>query len=118
MEEETNKNYICVRCKYGCEFENDFMKHLSSEKHKTGKRKVRSDKKDVPSEPKVNQCEKCDYKSTHIYNYKTHILNNHSTLEEKKKGFTYYCESCDYGIFSKDNYEKHLQTTKHIRKSA
>ena len=66
----------------------------------------------------THQCEKCDYNSTtHIYNFKTHVLNNHSTLEEKKAGFTYYCECCDYGIFSKDNFDKHLLSKKHIRRS-
>ena len=118
MDKEGEKNYICVRCNYGCEYEKDFQKHLSSEKHKIGKRKTRCDKKEVPSPPQIHKCEKCDYETTHIYNYKTHVLNNHSSVEEKKSGFSYYCECCDYGIFSKDNYEKHLLTKKHIRKCA
>lgn len=42
------------------------------------------------------------------------MLNNHSSLEEKKKEFTYYCEVCNYGIFNKDNYDKHLLTKKHL----
>ena len=114
MDEEGKENYICVRCDYKCAYEKDFLKHLSTEKHKKGKRKTRSDKKEIPT---IHQCEKCDYNTTHIYNFKTHVLNNHSTLEVKKAGFTYYCECCDYGIFSKDNFDKHLLSKKHIRRS-
>jgi hypothetical protein len=114
IDEDGKENYICVRCDYKCAYEKDFIKHLTTEKHKNGKRKTRSDKKDMPT---IHQCEKCDYNTTHIYNFKTHVLNNHSSLEEKKNGFTYYCECCDYGIFSKDNFDKHLLSKKHIRRS-
>ncbi len=43
----------------------------------------------------------------------THILNNHSTKEEKKLKYNYYCEYCDYGSFSKPLYEKHIKSNKH-----
>ena len=47
---------------------------------------------------------------------KLHILNNHSTREEKKKGFKYYCEYCDMGTFAKFIYNKHIKTKKHKNK--
>ena len=36
------------------------------------------------------------------------LLDHHSTKEERKQGFKYYCEECDYGIFGKKLFEKHL----------
>jgi len=44
---------------------------------------------------------------------KLHILNNHSSIEEKKNGFTYYCEICNIGYFIEHKIIAHLETTKH-----
>ena len=46
---------------------------------------------------------------------KKHVLNEHSTKEEREKEFKYYCKSCDFGTFSKDTYEVHTNTNKHKR---
>ncbi len=45
------------------------------------------------------------------------MLNNHSTEEEKKKEFSYYCEICKIGMYAETIYNKHLISKKHIRKS-
>ena len=37
---------------------------------------------------------------------KLHILNNHSSIEEKKKGFKYYCETCNYGVINEKKYNQ------------
>ena len=42
-----------------------------------------------------------------------HILNKHSTKDERKEKFKYYCELCDFGTFSKDTMEVHNNSTKH-----
>ena len=34
-------------------------------------------------------------------NYLNHILNNHSTKEEQKEKFKFYCDWCDFGVFVK-----------------
>ena len=44
----------------------------------------------------------------------THILNNHSSKEERKHKFKCYCEYCDFGSFSEIHYQNHLITKKHI----
>jgi len=44
-----------------------------------------------------------------------HKLNEHSTVEEREKEFKYYCKKCDYGTISKDLFNKHQQTQKHIK---
>lgn len=100
--------YYCEKCNYSTNLKNSWKQHCETTLHKTGKRKVRKDKLD-----KEYKCEKCDYISKNKNNYLTHILNNHSTKEEKKKGFKYYCESCDFGVFVKSMFDKHLATNKH-----
>ena len=75
--------------------------------HKTGQRKLRCDYK----EP--YKCDKCEYKHKNIVNYKIHLLNYHSTKEERKKEYTYYCELCDFGSFCENQLNKHNDTSKH-----
>lgn len=61
----------------------------------------------------MDKCPHCDYTSNTNTGMNTHILNNHSTKEEKKLKYNYYCEYCDYGSFSKPLYEKHIKSNKH-----
>ena len=49
---------------------------------------------------------------------KLHILNNHSSVEEKKNGFKYYCKICNIGYFIEHKINAHLETTKHKIKIA
>ena len=44
---------------------------------------------------------------------KKHKLYEHSTKEEREKGFKFYCSYCDFGTFSKDTIETHNNTNKH-----
>lgn len=100
--------YICEKCNYKTNLKVPYERHLESELHKTGKRKTRSDKI-----CDIYECKKCKYTTTVGSNYKLHVLNNHSTIEEKKKEFPFYCEDCDFGTFGKSYFTKHLATTKH-----
>jgi len=61
----------------------------------------------------IHKCDKCDYSTKQMSSYKIHILNNHSTKEERKKGFNYYCECCDIGKMDEKAFENHLTTKKH-----
>lgn len=99
--------YKCEKCNYKCKYESQWTLHTNTVLHKTGIKKTRSDKQDP------YKCEKCNYETKNIYTYKQHKLNEHGTIEDKKKEFTYYCEYCDFGTFSKDIYEKHNNTNKH-----
>ncbi len=45
------------------------------------------------------------------------MLNNHSTIEERKKQFSYYCDDCDFGVYIKSSYDKHIKTNKHKMRS-
>ena len=111
---ESDLKFYCEKCNYKCKFEYLYNRHLLSGKHINGKIiRIHTNKK----EKLIHKCEKCDFTSTHFYNFKTHILNYHSSIEKRKKEYPYYCECSDYGIFSIDNYNKHLLTKKHIIKS-
>lgn len=99
--------YQCESCGFNTNYKSKWEIHISSELHKTGKKKIRSDK------ICIEKCPKCDYESKINTNMRQHILINHSTKEEREKEFTYYCKYCDYGTFAKSLYKIHKQTKKH-----
>jgi len=102
-----SKKYSCNKCKFYTNYNSLWNRHIKTEKHTTGKRKIRSDRKN----PK--KCYKCDYVAINNTNMKLHILNNHNTKEERKNGFKCYCQYCDYGTLAKSLYKNHLKTKKH-----
>ena len=93
-------NIICMRMDRDCILHQVFI-------HKTGLRKKRSDCKDD------SKCDKCDYKTRNLTTMKKHNLNKHSSLEEREKGFKFYCKSCDFGSFSQDTMDVHYNSEKH-----
>jgi hypothetical protein len=99
--------YICEKCELYTNAKSTYDKHLLSGKHLTGKRTTRCDKKIL------DKCPNCDYITKSITNMNLHILNNHSTKDERKNKFKYYCELCDYGTFGKSLYENHIKSEKH-----
>lgn len=96
--------YKCDSCKYYCNYISQWNKHISTELHKTGKRKIRTDK------DKNLKCKQCEYTGK---NMKLHVLNTHGTKEERKAGFKYYCVYCDFGTLSNKFFETHCATEKH-----
>ncbi len=107
--EEKEYKYNCENCKFYCNEISKWEKHIETEKHKTGKRKKRSDYKGE------YKCEKCDYNTLNKITFKQHELNEHSNKEKREKEFKYYCKLCDIGTFSKDLYENHILSKKHKR---
>lgn len=107
---EENKNtfnYHCEKCNLGTNSISIYNRHLNTVKHK-GKRDKRCDKK-VP-----DNCPHCDYSINSNYGMKAHILNHHSTKEQRKEGFKFYCEKCDVGMWAEAFWDKHLKSKKHI----
>jgi len=104
-----NKEYKfnCEKCKFYTNYKSEYKRHENTEKHKTGKKAVRSDKK-YPE-----KCELCDYKPVNNKNYIRHKLTFHSTKEERKNEFAFYCEKCDFGTFEIGRYKTHLGSKKH-----
>jgi acetyl-CoA carboxylase beta subunit len=99
--------YQCESCGFNTNYKSKWEIHISSELHKTGKKKIRSDK------ICIEKCPECDYESKINTNMRQHILINHGTKEEREKEFTYYCKYCDYGTFAKSLYQIHKRTKKH-----
>ncbi len=108
MNEQNEFKFKCEKCSYNTNMKLSFDRHLQSNLHITGQRKIRSDKKNI-----IFKCDKCEYFSKNENNYKIHQLNNHLTKEEREKQFIYYCSKCDFGCFSKSSYELHIETKKH-----
>ncbi len=102
-----NKKYNCERCNFHCNEKVRWNKHIETEKHLTGKRKIRQDYIGP------NNCEKCDFTTKNKTKFREHVLNNHSTKEEREKEFKFYCNICDKGCFYEDMYKRHTSTEKH-----
>jgi len=105
---EKNK-YYCEKCNYNCNIISRWNKHINTVLHITGKKKIRSDYKEI------NICQNCDFKTKNSIQFNEHKLNYHSNKEEREKEFKYYCNYCDYGTFAISFIEKHNNTKKHKR---
>ena len=102
-----SSKFNCAKCNFSSNYKSAYDKHLTTELHKTGKRKIRSDMK----EPL--KCNQCNYKTKNTISYKKHVLNDHADKETRKKEFKYYCKYCDFGTFSQDTMNIHNNTKKH-----
>ena len=108
-----NKIKHCEKCNNTFKSNTHYLIHCETELHKTGKRKTRTDRKEEL------QCNICNiYKTKQKSTMKLHILNNHSDIETKKKGFKFYCVDCDYGIETEKQFNTHISTIKHKMKIA
>lgn len=103
--------FFCEKCNYGTNLKSSFNQHNNTTLHLTGVRKPKEKK-----EHKIYKCDKCNYTSKNVNNYLTHTLNNHDTIENRKKSFKYYCTICDFGVFTESLYKKHVSTKSHIMK--
>jgi len=107
-ENEKEKEYKCENCNFLTYKKVNYERHLKTEKHITGIRKKRSDKKE-------NKCEVCDniYSSRRSLN--EHKLNKHSNKKEKEEKYKYYCKECNVGNIYEINYKEHIKSEKHKR---
>jgi hypothetical protein len=108
-QEFKNYKYICIQCDFKCNEISRWEKHIESVKHKTGKRKKRSDYNGP------YKCDKCVYETNNSITFKQHILNEHGNIKEREEGFKFYCKLCDFGTFSNSLFEKHNKSNKHIK---
>jgi hypothetical protein len=99
--------FICDKCDFKCKFKSRWDVHINTTLHKTGKKKLRIDYEGL------HKCDKCDYESENNTNFKKHVLNSHSTKEEREKQFKFYCKLCNFGTFSNDTMNLHKESNKH-----
>ena len=107
---DENKIKHCEKCNKTFTSNAHYLIHCETELHKTGERG-----KKLIKEKEIFSCDKCDFSSTNKNNYLTHKLNNHSTKEERKQQFKYYCDICDVGVFSESSFNNHKETIRHKR---
>jgi hypothetical protein len=108
-----NYKYYCEKCNYGTHFKNCIEAHNKSTLHLTGQRKKREVIKKEKKGRTIVSCEECDFKTTNVCNMLSHKLNHHSSIEDRKKKFKYYCDVCDFGAFAETIYNNHFMTQKH-----
>lgn len=110
MDNTDQKQYVysCDKCEFYTNAKSMWDKHIISGKHQNGIRAVRCDKK-LPT-----KCPHCDFIPKTSITARQHLLNIHSTKEDRKKQFKYYCDNCDFGTFAEQIYNTHLKTEKHL----
>ena len=105
---EKDFKYYCEKCNFGCNVNSRWERHVNTELHIIGKKKIRSDFKGE------NICEHCDFQTKNIQQFKEHTLNYHSNKEKREKEFKYYCKLCNFGTFTQNLLDTHNNTKKHI----
>lgn len=103
--------YFCEKCKYGTNIKKSIERHNESNYHITGI-KTRKEKENKVSY-ECKECKENKYITDNKSNYVLHKLNNHSTKEERKKEFKYYCELCDFGVFAETIFNIHKESKVH-----
>ena len=105
---EKENEYKCEKCNFLTNKKINYERHLKTEKHMTGIRKKRSDKKE-------NKCDICNniYSSQRSLN--EHKLNKHLNKKEKEEKYKYYCKECNVGNIYEINYKEHIKNEKHKR---
>ena len=96
------KKFYCETCKYGCDNNSTYNKHLKSQVHARGGQK------------KTYKCQSCDYQTQiSVWNYKMHYIAKHATKEERAQQ-KYYCSTCDIAFFSPLFFTNHNKNISHL----
>jgi hypothetical protein len=96
------KKFYCETCKYGCDNNSTYKKHIASQVHARGGQK------------KIYKCDACDYQTeTSQWNRKMHFLAMHATKEVRAQQ-KYYCSECDQVFFSPLYFTSHNKNITHL----
>jgi len=104
--------YRCEKCSFSTTSKSLYDRHLICKKHING-----FITRNRPSKDPFICCICNNYKTKNTFNLKTHILNNHSTSDEKAEKYTYFCNLCNFGTYKKDSIDKHIKSKKHIKRN-
>lgn len=102
--------FFCDKCNYGTNNKMSMVVHEHTTLHLTGKHGKLNFKK---SDKKIYKCDICQTTYSSKANLFIHNLNNHSTKEERKKGYKFYCDLCNIGYMDNQKYTHHLTTQSH-----
>jgi hypothetical protein len=102
--------FICEKCKFYTDSSSSFARHTSSSLHITGVHGRRKYPKDL-----VLNCTICEFTSTSVHTFNSHILNKHVNNQTRNTQYKFYCNTCNFGSMSKSKFDKHIQSFKHTR---
>ena len=103
-----NNTFFCEKCNYGTNYKQVYDRHLTSGLHLNGNKTI------TPRTTITYTCNQCTYFQTkNKYNFMIHTLNHHSTKEQRKEQYKFYCDTCDFGVFSQKLIDNHIKTKKH-----
>ena len=102
--------FFCEKCNYGTNKKMSMVVHVNTSLHLIGKHGRSLVKK---LDKKKYECSICQTNYSSKGNLLMHNLNNHSTKEEKKKGYKFYCDICNIGYMNSSKYNHHLTTSSH-----
>ncbi len=73
--------------------------------------------RNINVEPEIKKfcCKNCDYRTNVKQTFISHTLSKHSTLEERKSQYPYYCDKCDVGTMIASIFRNHCETQSHLR---
>jgi len=69
----------------------------------------------VQQSSQIINCECCKYQSLAQILIDIHYMQNHATIEERKKYYKFYCDQCDYGTRAEITYKIHCITKHDIK---
>ncbi len=98
--EEKKREFYCHLCNFKTKSSSDWIKHIGSQKHKR------------LGETLPKDCKFCGYKASSYSSLKSHLLVNHSTIEERM-AHNYYCDKCDLIFFNEKTLKYHYETKRH-----
>jgi hypothetical protein len=104
----SNEHFICVHCDYTTSRRNNYIRHISTRKHKICEKRARylktsKNEHEHSNKEKVYFCKECDFETNRLWDYKRHLQSSKhfSTMEKYSK-----MQLCIYN--KKTNNEKHL----------
>lgn len=117
MSNPPQSGLCCEKCDYTTYSRTRYKLHLNTKKHKSINRNEQEMSK-IP--PNGYCCEKCNYTTTDHISYKLHLTTKkHKSIEQNEQepnNQKISCSICRYNTFKKANYDRHMQSIKHLEK--
>lgn len=93
--------FVCESCSYSTERNDNYQRHLVSDKHVINTEKI-----------KVFRCDECEFRT--IYNS---CLKRHKQMKQDNVDRLFVCDMCNYKTLKKPAFNNHIISEQHIRKA-